>query len=193
MEKYRIGYLVGSLSSQSINRRLATALIRLAPADLEFFEIPIRDLPLYSQDYDRDLPEAAKAFQDRIASADGLLVVTPEYNRSIPGALKNAFDWGSRPPGQSSCKGQPTGLVGTSGSGIGSALGQQAVRVVLNYFGLPLLTKPEMYIQMKPDLIDDAGTVTVEGTRDFLARYMTDYLDFTARILAARRSGSAGG
>ena len=193
MEKYRIGYLVGSLSSQSINRRLATALIRLAPADLEFFEIPIRDLPLYSQDYDRDLPEAAKAFKDRIASADGLLVVTPEYNRSIPGALKNAFDWGSRPPGQSSFKGQPTGLVGTSGSGIGSALGQQAVRVVLNYFGLPLLTKPEMYIQMKPDLIDDAGTVTVEGTRDFLARYMTDYLDFTARILAARRSGSAGG
>ena len=193
MTPHKVGYLVGSLARGSINRKLAKALAKLAPASLELREIPIRDLPLYSWDYDADYPEVARTFKQAIADADALLFVTPEYNRSIPGALKNAFDWGSRPPGQSSFKGQPTGLVGTSGSGIGSALGQQAVRVVLNYFGLPLLTKPEMYIQMKPDLIDDAGTVTVEGTRDFLARYMTDYLDFTARILAARRSGSAGG
>ena len=188
MAKYRIGYLVGSLSSQSINRRLANALIKLAPAELEFHEIAIRDLPLYSQDYDKDQPPVAKAFKEQILTSDGLFIVTPEYNRSIPGSLKNALDWGSRPYGHSSFKGQPTALVGTSPSGLGAALGQQATRAVLNYFALPLMTQPEMYIQTKPGLIDDDGNVTADGTRDFFKQYMLDYRDFVARVLNSRKT-----
>ncbi len=187
MAKYRVGYLVGSLSSQSINRRLAGALIKLAPADLAFHEIAIRDLPLYSQDFDKDQPAVVKAFKAQLSEADGLLIATPEFNRSIPGALKNALDWGSRPYGQSSFRGQPTALVGTSPSGIGAALGQQAVRNVLNYFALPLMTQPEMYIQTKPGLIDDEGNVTVEATRDFFTKYMADYRAFLVRVLDSRR------
>ncbi|WP_238787181.1 NADPH-dependent FMN reductase [Vibrio fluvialis] len=100
MTKYKIGYFVGSLSSTSINRKLAHALAKLAPPELELVEIPIKDLPLYSQDYDADFPEVAKAFKQAIADCDGLLFVTPEFNRSIPGGLKNAIDWASRPWGR---------------------------------------------------------------------------------------------
>lgn len=186
MAQYRIGYLVGSLSSQSINRRLATALVKLAPPELDCFEIPIRDLPLYSQDFDKDFPPVAQAFKQQIQSADGLLFVTPEFNRSIPGGLKNALDWGSRPYGHSAFTGRPSGVIGASGGAIGTALAQQALRVVLNYFGLPLMTTPEAYIQMKPGLIDDNGDVTVESTRDFLRQYMTSYRDFVARVTTSR-------
>ena len=186
MAKYRIGYLIGSLSSQSINRRLATALIKLAPPELEFSEIPIRDLPLYSQDADGDFPPVARTFKQQIESADGLLFVTPEFNRSIPGALKNALDWGSRPYGHSAFTGKPSAVIGASGGAIGTALGQQALRVVLNYFGLPLMTAPEAYIQMKPGLIDDNGDVTVESTREFLRQYLVAYRDFVARVIDSR-------
>jgi chromate reductase len=102
MTHYKVGYLVGSLATQSINRKLARALIRLAPEALEFSEIPFRDLPLYSYDYDADFPAVARAFKDAIKAADAILFVTPEYNRSIPGGLKNAIDWASRPYGTAS-------------------------------------------------------------------------------------------
>lgn len=102
MSTYTVGYIVGSLSSTSINRILAKALIRLAPDDLSFVEIPIGNLPLYSQDYDADYPPEGRALKEAIAAADAILFVTPEYNRSIPGALKNAIDWASRPWGHNS-------------------------------------------------------------------------------------------
>src|SRR5688572_5670444 len=102
MAPYNVGYFVGSLSSTSINRELSRALIRLAPEDMEFTEIPFGDLPLYSQDYDEDFPPEARALKEAIARSDAILFVTPEYNRSIPGALKNAIDWASRPWGQNS-------------------------------------------------------------------------------------------
>ncbi len=97
MTTYKVGYFVGSLAKGSINRKLAKALVRLAPAELDMMEIPIKDLPLYSYDYDADFPPAARAFKDAIAAVDAVLFVTPEYNRSIPGGLKNAIDWASRP------------------------------------------------------------------------------------------------
>src|SRR5690242_15319276 len=114
MTNFKVGYLIGSLAKGSINRKLAKALTRLAPEHLAFVEIPIRDLPLYSYDYDSDFPPAAKAFKDAIASVDAVLFVTPEYNRSIPGGLKNAIDWASRPYGQNSFARKPSAVIGTS-------------------------------------------------------------------------------
>ena len=111
MSDRTIGYIVGSISSTSINRRLAKALIRLAPETMSFSEIPFRDLPLYSQDYDADYPAAGLAFKDAIKAVDAVLFVTPEYNRSVPGALKNAIDVGSRPYGKAAWSKKPGAVV----------------------------------------------------------------------------------
>src|SRR5688572_778724 len=133
MPTYKIGYLVGSLSSTSINRTLSKALLKVAPDDLEFTEIPIRDLPLYSQDFDADFPPPARALKQAIEASDGILFVSPEYNRSIPGALKNAIDWGSRPWGSNSFAMRPTGIIGASPGGIGTAVMQSSMRSVLSF------------------------------------------------------------
>src|ERR1700733_1774274 len=121
MSDYRVGYIVGSLSAESINRRLARALIRLAPTNLEFVEIPIGDLPLYNRDFDTDFPPAGRALKDAIAGVDAVLFVTPEYNRGVPGCLKNAIDWGSRQNGANSFAGRPSAVVGASPGRMGSA------------------------------------------------------------------------
>ena len=136
MNRYKVGYFVGSFSSTSINRLLAKALERLAPPELELSEIQIRDLPIYSQDYDADFPPAARALKKAIAEVDAILFVTPEFNRSIPGGLKNAIDWASRPWGQNSFSHKPSGVIGTSPGAIGTALAQSqsARRVVLLQF-----------------------------------------------------------
>ena len=128
MPEYQVGYFVGSLSSTSINRILSKALIRVAPQGLEFTEIPIGGLPLYSPDFDSDYPPEAVALKQAIASADAVLFVTPEYNRSIPGALKNAIDWASRPWGQNSFHHIPAGVIGASMGAIGTAVAQQSLR-----------------------------------------------------------------
>lgn len=185
MAKYRIGYLIGSLSTHSINRKLAGALVRLAPDDLDLVEIPIRDLVVYSQDYDADFPPAAVTFKARFANVDALLIVTPEYNRSIPGGLKNAIDWGTR-GGSNVFAGKPTGVAGTSPGALGSAFGQHALRDVLRAVGAPVMLGPDVALQFKPDLINDQGEITVDRTRDFLQRYMVAFRDFVARELASR-------
>ena len=123
MTTYKVGYFVGSLSSTSINRILSKALIRVAPDDLEFSEIPIGNLPLYSPDFDNDYPPEARALKASIAAVDAILFVTPEYNRSIPGALKNAIDWASRPWGQNSFDHIPAAVIGASVGQIGTAHG----------------------------------------------------------------------
>jgi len=130
---YQVGYFVGSLSSRSINRILSKALIRLALKDLAFTEIPIRDLSLYSPDVDDDYPPEAMALKETIGRADAVLFVTPEYNRSIPGALKNAIDWASRPWGQNSFDHMPAAVIGASIGPIGTAVGQQSLRAVLSF------------------------------------------------------------
>ena len=146
MHTHKIGYFVGSLSSTSINRTLSKALLKLAPDDLEFTEIPIRDLPLYSQDFDADFPPPARALKQAIEASDGILFVSPEYNRSIPGALKNAIDWGSRPWGSNSFAMRPTGIIGASPGGIGTAVMQSSMRSVLSFLDAPQLNAPEAYI-----------------------------------------------
>ncbi len=180
---YIVGYLVGSLAAASINRRLSTALIRLAPPELDFVEIPIRDLPLYSYDYDDDYPQAALDFKAALAATDAVLFVTPEYNRSIPGALKNAIDWGSRPKGTNSFAHKPSAVIGASTGAIGTAVAQQQLRSVLSFCNSPQMGAPEAYIRMTPGLVTDDGDVTNEGTRDFLAHYMDEFRIFIERVL----------
>ncbi|GAA4245434.1 FAD-dependent oxidoreductase [Dactylosporangium darangshiense] len=184
MTRYKVGYFVGSLATASINRTLSKALIRLAPPDLEFVEIPIKDLPLYSYDYDADYPAAGRALKDAIAAVDAVLFVTPEYNRSLPGGLKNAIDWASRPWGDNSFAHKPSAAIGASPGTIRTALAQQSLRGVLSYCNSPQMSAPEGYIQFKPGLITDAGEVTDAGTERFLRKFMEEFRAFIIRELA---------
>lgn len=180
---YKVGYFVGSLSSTSINRELSRALVRLAPEDLELTEIPIRDLPLYSPDYDSDYPPEAVALKDAIRRADAVLFVTPEYNRSIPGALKNAIDWASRPWGQNAFDHIPAAVIGASIGQIGTALAQQSLRGVLSFCNARQMTAPEAYIQYSPEVFPGDGAVADETTRAFLTTYMAEFRDYIIRVL----------
>ena len=183
MATYKVGYFVGSLATDSINRLLAKALVRLAPPELKFVEIPIKDLPLYSYDYDADFPPVARAFKQAIADVDAVLFVTPEYNRSIPGGLKNAIDWASRPWGKNSFARKPSGVIGTSPGAIGTAVAQQNLRGVLCFCNSPLMNTVEAYLQFKPGLITPEGEVTDEKTKEFLRNYMTELHAFIVRVL----------
>jgi chromate reductase len=180
---YSVGYFVGSLAKASINRQLAHALIQLAPEELTFTEIRFGDLPLYSYDYDQDFPPVARAFKDAIHDVDAVLFVTPEYNRSIPGGLKNAIDWASRPYGKNSFARKPSAVIGTSPGAIATAVAQQSLRSVLSFCNAPQMNSPEAYIQFTPGLITDDGEVTVESTETFLRNYMDEFHMFIARVL----------
>ena len=182
MTTFTVGYFVGSLAKASINRKLATALTRLAPPSLELREVSIRDLPLYSYDYDKEYPPAGKALKDALASVDAVLFVTPEYNRSIPGALKNAIDWGSRPWGTNSFARKPSAIIGTSPGKIGTAVAQQHLRSIMAFCNSPLMNAIEAYIEFTPGLITDEGEVSVDSTRDFLANYMNEFLAYITRV-----------
>ncbi|MCW5942336.1 MAG: NAD(P)H-dependent oxidoreductase [Fimbriimonadaceae bacterium] len=183
MTTYRIGYFVGSLASNSINRRLANALIRLAPDGLEFEEIAIKDLPLYSSDHDHAFPLEARNLKDAIGRSHAVLFVTPEYNRSIPGGLKNAIDWASRPWGANSFARKPSAVIGTSPGSIGTAVAQQSLRSVLGFLNSPQMNAPEAYITFTPDLITEDGQVTNPSTEAFLRKYMQEFRDFIVRVL----------
>src|SRR5215212_6633893 len=182
MTTYQVGYFVGSLSSKSINRILSKALIRLAPKDLDFSEIPIDNLPLYSQDYDADYPPEAVALKDAIGRSDAILFVTPEYNRSIPGALKNAIDWASRPWGQNAFDHIPAAVIGASIGQIGTAVAQQSLRGVLSFCNARQMTAPEAYIQYSPEIFPGDGEVANESTKAFLANYMAEFRDHLVRV-----------
>ena len=183
MPAYKVGYFIGSLSSTSINRVLSKALMRLAPEDLEFHEIAIGNLPLYSPDYDSAYPPEATALKEAIAASDAVLFITPEYNRSIPGALKNAIDWASRPWGQNSFHHVPAAVIGASVGPIGTALGQQPLRAVLSYCNTRQMTSPEAYIHYSTDVFGEDGEVKVESTEAFLRAYMKEFRDHLVRVL----------
>jgi chromate reductase len=181
MATRKVGYIVGSLAKASLNRKLAKALVRLAPAGLELTEIPMRDLPLYSYDYDANYPEVARAFKKAIEESDAVLFVTPEYNRGIPGGLKNAIDWGSRPKVTNAFTGKPSAVIGTSPGKIGTAIAQRELRSVLNAVGSPQLNTPEAYIQFTPGLIDDEGEVSDAKVKEFLGKFLQAFHEFLAR------------
>ena len=185
MSDVKVGYFVGSLAKASINRKLAKALVRLAPAEMKMTEIGFADLPLYNYDYDADFPPVARAFKSALAAAEAVLFVTPQYNRSIPGGLKNAIDWASRPWGQNSFARKPTAIIGTSPGAIGTAVAQQNLRSVMAFCNSPLMNSIEAYIQFKPGLITDDGDVTNEGTAEFLRNYMVEFYGFIERVYTA--------
>lgn len=185
MTTFTLGYFVGSLAKNSINRKLANALVRLAPAELPMQEISIGDLPLYSYDYDADYPPPARALKEAIAAVDAVLFVTPEYNRSIPGALKNAIDWASRPWGKNSFARKPSATIGTSPGKIGTAVGQQHLKSILSFCNSPQMNAIEAYIEFTPGLITDEGEVTVKSTAEFLRSYMTEFHGYITRVYTA--------
>jgi chromate reductase len=182
MTTYNVGYLVGSLAKASINRKLARALVRLAPPEIRMTEVPFGDLPLYSYDYDANYPPAAKMLKETIAGVDAVLFITPEYNRSIPGGLKNAIDWASRPYGKNSFARKPSAVIGTSPGKIGTAVAQQHLRSILSFCNSPQMNSIEAYIQFTPGLIDDDGSVTDGATREFLRNYMREFHGFITRV-----------
>lgn len=183
MTTQKVGYFVGSLATASINRTLSKALLRVAPANMEFTEIPIGNLPLYSYDYDADFPPEGRALKEAIASVDAVLFVTPEYNRSIPGALKNTIDWASRPWGQNSFARKPSAVIGASPGAIGTAVGQQSLKQVLAFCNSPLMNAVEAYIQFRPDVFSDSGEVSDPETEAFLRTFMQEFHEFITRVL----------
>jgi chromate reductase len=191
MTTYKVGIIIGSLSKSSINRLLARALMRVAPPELEFSEIAIKDLPFYSTDYESNYPQAVHEFKEALSKVDAVLFVTPEYNRSIPAALKNAVDWASRPRGQNSLAHKPSGVIGASTGAIGTAVAQQHLRGMLAFLNSPQMAFPEGYIQFKPGLITEEGEITVDSTREFLGFYMTEYAAFIKRVMLALQQTTA--
>ena len=155
----------------------------MAPENLKLVEIPIRDLPVYNRDFDDDYPPAGRALKDAIASVDAVLFVTPEYNRGIPGSLKNAIDWASRPYGTNSFARKPSAVIGASPGKIGTALAQQHLRSALSFCNAPQMGAPEAYIQFTPSLITDDGEVTDEATEQFLRDFMDAFGVFVTRVL----------
>ena len=168
MSEYRIAVVVGSLRRESFNRKLAHALIKLGPQEFSFEHLTISDLPLYNQDDDANPAEPVKRLKGEIAEAQGLLFVTPEYNRSMPGVLKNALDHASRPYGQNAWAGKPAGVIGASIGSIGTAIAQQHLRNSLAYLDVPTLGQPEAFIHVKEGLFDEAGNIGNEDSKKFL-------------------------
>ncbi len=183
MADYRIVVLVGSLRRDSLNARLATALARLAPPDLSFERALISDLPLYSEDDDNSPAPSVTRLRSAVASAQGVLFVTPEYNRSIPGVLKNAIDHGSRPYGQSVWARKPAAVVGISPGAPGTSMAQQHLRNVLVFLDMPTLAQPEIFLQFKEGLFNEAGDIG-EASRGFLQGWMDGYAAFVKRNAA---------
>lgn len=175
MAQYNIAVVVGSLRKDSFNKKLAKALEKLFPADFSFTHLRIDDLPLYNQDDDGNPSAQVKRLKGEIMVAQGLLFVTPEYNRSMPGVLKNAIDHASRPYGQSAWEGKPAGVIGTSVGATGTALAQQHLRNTLAYLNVPTLGQPEAFIHNKEGLYDEAGNIG-EASRKFLQGWVDQYV-----------------
>lgn len=174
MSQYQIAVVVGSLRKDSFNRKLANAVVKLAPPEFSFKQVEIGDLPLYNQDDDANQAASVKRLKSEIAAAQGVLFVTAEYNRSLPGVLKNAIDHASRPYGQSAWAGKPAGVLGASVGTIGTAVAQQHLRTVLAYLDMPTLGQPEAFIHAKDGLFDDAGDIGA-ASKDFLQKWMNLY------------------
>ena len=175
MKSYQIAVVVGSLRKDSFNRKLAGAVVKLAPSDFSFQQVQIGDLPLYNQDDDASPAESVKRLKREITASQGLLFVTAEYNRSIPGILKNAIDHASRPYGQSAWAGKPAAVIGVSVGATGTSMAQQHLRNILGYLDAPTLGQPEIFIQAKDGLFDEAGDIGA-ASKKFLQNWMDRYV-----------------
>jgi len=167
-----VAVFIGSLRKDSLNRKLAEALIAMAPASLRLEIVEIGDLPFYNQDFEADPPAAVREFKRRLESFDAVLFVTPEYNRSVPGALKNAIDVGSRPYGKSSWQGKPGGVITLSPGAIGGFGANHHLRQALVFLNVPTMAQPEAYIGQAGTLFGADGTLVNDSTREFLKKYL---------------------
>lgn len=183
MGLYRIAVLVGSLRRDSFNRKLASAITLLAPSDFSFQQLALDDLPPYNQDDDGNPADTVKRFKKDILDASAVLFVTPEYNRSIPGVLKNAIDHASRPYGQSAWEGKPAGILGISVGANGTALAQQHLRNILAYLDAPTMGQPEAFLQANADFFDDDGAIGA-GSLAFMQAWMDHYVAWVKQQLA---------
>jgi chromate reductase len=190
MTKFKVAVVVGSIRQDSINRKLAQAIARLGASQIDFTFVPIGDLPLYNSDLEADLPASVSAFKAAIEAADGVLFLTPEHNRSIPAALKNAIDWGARPYGKTSWPGKPAAITGTSPGAISSAIAQQHLRTILGDLGM-LVMGGEAYINFKPGLIDEDNAVTDEAVRKFLQAFTDQFAGLVAKFVPVQSAVKA--
>jgi len=184
VSQYQIAVVVGSLRRDSINRKLAGAVARLAPPGFTFNQLQIGDLPLYNQDDDANPALAVRRLKSEISAAQGLVFVTPEYNRSIPGVMKNAIDAASRPYGQSAWAGKPAGILSASMGPVGAAMAQQHLRNILAYLDVPTLGQPEAFIQIKEGFCDPSGLIANVDTRKFLQGWMDQYVSWVIKQAA---------
>jgi len=175
MTRFSIAVVVGSLRRDSWNRKLASAITELAPPEFSFSQVEIGDLPLYNQDDDNHISEPVARLKREIHAAQGLLFVTAEYNRSVPGVLKNAIDHASRPYGANAWAGKPAGILGVSIGAIGTAVAQQHLRTVLAYLDVPTLGQPEAYLQAKDGLFDAGGGLGT-SSKPFLQGWMDRFV-----------------
>jgi len=182
MNKYQVAVVLGSLRNASFNRRLADAASKLAPPEFTFKRVEIGDLPLYNQDDDASQHANVRRLKSEIAAAHALLFVTPEYNRSIPGVLKNAIDHASRPYGQNAWAGKPGSVIGASVGAPGASMAQQHLRNVLAYLDVPTLSQPEVFIHVTEGLFDTNGTISNPATRQFLQSWMDRYVSWVRRL-----------
>jgi chromate reductase len=183
--KSKIAVIVGSTRKDSINRQLAKALAKLGEERLDFTFVEIGDLPLYSQDIEADLPAPVSRMKGQLAASDGILIVTPEHNRSIPAALKNAIDWAARPWGKSNWPGKVAAVIGATPGAIGTSIAQLHLRQILGALGV-LVMGGEAYITFKPDLVAADFTVADEGTRKFLGDFVANFASLVSRLSPAQ-------
>ena len=192
MTKFNIAVIIGSNRRESLNRKLAEALVQFGEAKFASRIVQIDDLPLYNQDLEAELPDSVVRFKSEIAEADGILFVTPEHSRSIPAVLKSALDWGARPYGQNSWAGKPAAITGTSPGAIGTAVAQQHLRQILGILGL-LVMGGEAYITFKPGLVSDAGKIADDSTKAFLQSFVDQFASLVSQLShrSAERSAAA--
>lgn len=185
MARYKVALIVGSFRPDSLNRKLALALTKLGQDTFDFSWSRTDDLPFYNQDLETALPAEVVRFRNEITAADALLFVTPEYNRSIPGVLKNAIDWASRPYSKHALGGKPGAVIGTSMGKISTATAQQHLRTIVAPLDVYLMGQPEGYIMYTPGLVDDEGNVTDESVKGFLQLYLTRFAAWVGRFVNA--------
>lgn len=178
-----IAFVVGSLRQGSYNQQLAKAVSHLLPVDYTAVFADISKLPLYNQDNDANTPKEVLDFKKVIAAADAVIFVTPEYNRSIPGVLKNAIDQGSRPYGNNVWHGKPAGILGTSPGALGTALAQQHLRNVLAFLDMAVLSQPEVYLQFNESSFDADGNITNDSTKTYLQGWVNHYLEWVKKTV----------
>ena len=180
MSQYQIAVIVGSLRKDSINRKLAIAIAKLAPPEFSFQQLEIGDLPLYNQDDDSNPAESVKRLKREISAAQGLLFVTPEYNRSISGVLKNALDHASRPYGQNAWAGKPGGVIGVSIGAMGTSMAQQHLRNILAYLDVPTMGQPEAFMHAKEGFFDEGGNIGADSKK-FLQKWVDHYVTWVKK------------